>query len=118
LPDERVSQKAQPLAKLPASEYIRGSLYGLAYVSIWAVVSTCLYGRAVSILGASNGSAFAALAPAMTALVAIPLLGEWPATSDWIAMVLISGGVYIASGAPLPARWAGHEPSVSVHGEP
>jgi drug/metabolite transporter (DMT)-like permease len=35
LPDERVSQKAQPLAKLPASEYIRGSLYGLAYVSIW-----------------------------------------------------------------------------------
>jgi hypothetical protein len=33
-------------------------------------------------------------------------------------MVLISGGVYIASGAPLPARWAGHGPSVSVHGEP
>jgi drug/metabolite transporter (DMT)-like permease len=30
-----VSQKAQPLAKLPTSEYIRGSLYGLAYVSIW-----------------------------------------------------------------------------------
>jgi drug/metabolite transporter (DMT)-like permease len=35
-----------------------------------AVVLTCLYGRAVSILGASNP--FAALAPAMTALVAIP----------------------------------------------
>ena len=83
-----------------------------------AVISTCLYGRAVSILGASNGSAFAALAPAITALLAIPLLGEWPATSDWIAMLLISGGVYIASGAPLPARWAGHGPSVSVHGEP
>jgi drug/metabolite transporter (DMT)-like permease len=83
-----------------------------------AVVSTCLYGRAVSILGASNGSAFAALAPAMTALAAIPLLREWPATGDWIAIFLISGGVFIASGAPLPARWAGHEPSVSVHGEP
>ena len=83
------------------------ALQGFVQGLLTAVISTCLYGRAVSLLGASNGSAFAALAPAMTALVAIPLLGEWPATSDWIAMVLISGGVYIASGGPLPARWAG-----------
>jgi drug/metabolite transporter (DMT)-like permease len=69
-----------------------------------AVISFLCIGRAVSILGASNGSAFAALAPAITAILAIPILGEWPATSDWIAMLLISGGVYIASGAPLPAR--------------
>ena len=67
------------------------------------VISLLLYGRAVSLLGASNGSAFAALAPAIIAILAIPILGEWPATSDWIAMLLISGGVYIASGAPLPA---------------
>lgn len=71
-----------------------------------AVISFFCIGRAVSILGASNGSAFAALAPAITALLAIPILGEWPATSDWIAMLLISGGVYIASGAPLPGRRA------------
>ena len=70
-----------------------------------AVISFLCIGRAVSILGASNGSAFAALAPAITAVLAIPILGEWPATSDWIAMVLISVGVYIASGAPLPTRW-------------
>jgi drug/metabolite transporter (DMT)-like permease len=69
-----------------------------------AVVSLVLYGRAISLLGASNGSAFAALAPAITALFAIPILGEWPAMSDWIAMLLISGGVYIASGGVLPAR--------------
>jgi drug/metabolite transporter (DMT)-like permease len=73
-----------------------------------AVISFVCIGRAVSILGASNGSAFAALAPAITAIVAIPLLGEWPATSDWIAMLLISGGVYIASGAPLPGRRIRH----------
>ena len=73
-----------------------------------AVISLVLYGRAISILGASNGSAFAALAPAITAILAIPVLGEWPAPSDWIAMLLISGGVYIASGAPLPVRWVGH----------
>ena len=69
-----------------------------------AVISFLCIGRAVSILGASNGSAFAALAPAITAILAIPILGEWPATRDWIAMLLISGGVYIASGGPLPAR--------------
>jgi drug/metabolite transporter (DMT)-like permease len=73
-----------------------------------AVISFFCIGRAVSILGASNGSAFAALAPAITAILAIPTLGEWPAMSDWIAMLMISGGVYIASGGPLPARRVGH----------
>ena len=70
------------------------------------IISYWLYGRAVSILGASSGSAFAALSPAMTALVSIPLLGEWPATSDCIAILLISGGVYVASGGLASARRA------------
>jgi drug/metabolite transporter (DMT)-like permease len=78
-----------------------------------AVISFLCIGRAVSLLGASNGSAFAALAPAITAILAIPVLGEWPATSDWIAMILISGGVYIASGGVLSFRWVGHGPSGS-----
>jgi drug/metabolite transporter (DMT)-like permease len=76
-----------------------------------AVISFVCIGRAVSILGASNGSAFAALAPAITAILAIPILGEWPATSDWVAMLLISAGVYIASGAPLPGRRVGLAPN-------
>ena len=50
------------------------------------VISFVCIGRAVSMLGASNGSAFAALSPVITSLLAIPVLGEWPATSDWIAM--------------------------------
>jgi drug/metabolite transporter (DMT)-like permease len=69
-----------------------------------AVISLLLYGWAVSILGASSGAAFAALCPAMTALFAIPVLGEWPTTADWIAIVLISAGVYFVSGGPLPLR--------------
>jgi drug/metabolite transporter (DMT)-like permease len=68
------------------------------------VISQWFFGRAVGILGASKGSAFSALCPAMTALAAIPLLGEWPAALDWIAILLISGGVYVASGGPLPVR--------------
>lgn len=69
-----------------------------------AIISLLLYGRAVSILGASSGAAFAALCPAMTALLAIPILDEWPTFVDWIAIILISAGVYIVSGGPIPGR--------------
>jgi drug/metabolite transporter (DMT)-like permease len=70
-----------------------------------AIISLVLYGRAVSILGASSGAAFAALCPAMTAVLAIPILGEWPRAIDWTAIVFISAGVYIVSGGPLPQRF-------------
>ncbi|HWB49633.1 MAG TPA: DUF2478 domain-containing protein [Stellaceae bacterium] len=93
-------------------------LQGFVHGILCAVISLVLWGRAISLLGASSGSAFAALAPAVTAILAIPLLGEWPATNDWIAMLLISGGVYIASGGVLPVRRIGHGSSVSVRGEP
>jgi drug/metabolite transporter (DMT)-like permease len=71
-----------------------------------AIASLVFYGRAVSILGASSGAAFAALSPAMTAVMAIPILGEWPTATDWIAIATISVGVYVVSGGPLPRRWA------------
>jgi drug/metabolite transporter (DMT)-like permease len=71
-----------------------------------AIASLVFYGRAVSILGASSGAAFAALSPAMTAVMAIPILGEWPTATDWIAIATISVGVYVVSGRPLPRRWA------------
>lgn len=71
-----------------------------------AIISLVLYGRAVSILGASSGAAFAALCPAMTALMAVPILGEWPTPMDWMAILSISAGVYVVSGGPLPGRRA------------
>ena len=61
------------------------------------IISLILYARAVAILGASGGSAFGALVPALSALFAIPLLGEWPTIPGWIAIALISVGVYLAS---------------------
>jgi drug/metabolite transporter (DMT)-like permease len=67
------------------------------------IISLVLYGRAVVILGASGGSAFGALVPALSALFAIPLLAEWPNRTGWLGIVLISAGVYLASGGPLPA---------------
>jgi len=67
-----------------------------------SIIALVLYGRAVVILGASGGSAFGALVPALSALLAVPLVGEWPSKTDCFGIVLISAGVYLASGGPLP----------------
>ena len=71
-----------------------------------AIVSLVCFGRADANLGASSGSVFAALCPAITTLATIPILGEWPTVVDWGAMLMISAGVCVASGAPLPRRRA------------
>jgi drug/metabolite transporter (DMT)-like permease len=67
-----------------------------------AIVALLLYGRMVSLLGATSGAAFVALTPAMTALMGIPILREWPSAIDWVAITMISVGVYAVSGGPLP----------------
>jgi drug/metabolite transporter (DMT)-like permease len=66
-----------------------------------AIVALLLYGRMVGFLGATGGAAFVALTPAMTALMGIPILGEWPSAIDWVAIAMISVGVYAVSGGPL-----------------
>ena len=62
--------------------------------------------KLTQLIKAKNGATLVVLGSAfiLSLLLAIPILGERPATIDWVAMLLISGGVYIASGAPLPAR--------------
>jgi drug/metabolite transporter (DMT)-like permease len=73
-----------------------------------AIVALLLYGRMVSLLGATRGAAFVALTPVVTGLMAIPVLGELPVAIDWIAIAVISVGVYVVSGGPLP-HWTGKE---------
>ena len=80
------------------------ALQALVQGVLTAVISYVVYGAAVSLLGASSGAAFAASCPAMTALMAIPILGEWPSANDWTAIALVSIGVYVVSGGPLPKR--------------
>jgi drug/metabolite transporter (DMT)-like permease len=94
---------------LPGTAVAHASWFDIALQAVvqgvlTAVISLMLYGEAVNILGASSGAAFAALCQAMTAMIAIPILGEWPQYRDWAAIVLISVGVYIVSGGPLPRR--------------
>ena len=87
------------LLQLPVGELAWHAVFQGIVVTI---LSLLFYGRAVARLGAAKGAAFGALVPALSALLAIPLLGEWPQISGWIAIVLVSIGVYLASGGPLP----------------
>jgi len=87
------------LARLTLTEFAVQALFQGVLVTI---ISLLLYVRAVAILGASGGAAFGALVPALSALFAIPILGEWPTATGWVAIVLISTGVWLASRGPLP----------------
>jgi drug/metabolite transporter (DMT)-like permease len=86
------------LAQMPIADIAIQAMFQGVLVTI---VSLILYGRAIAILGASGGAAFGALVPALSALFAIPLLGEWPDGTGWAGIALISVGVYLASGGPL-----------------
>jgi drug/metabolite transporter (DMT)-like permease len=77
---------------------------GLYQGVLTGVVSLILFGRAVTLLGASAAGSFIALGPAIATLLAIPILGEWPTAEDWTGIAAISVGVYLASGGPLPRR--------------
>jgi drug/metabolite transporter (DMT)-like permease len=104
------------LARIPLADLAVQALFQGVVVTI---VSLVLYGRAVAILGASGGSALGALVPALSALIAIPLLGEWPNKAGWVGILLISAGVYLASGGPLPSwqhRGSGTNPKACDHG--
>lgn len=82
------------------------ALQGIVQGVLTATIALLLYGRVVAILGATGGAAFVALTPATTAVLAIPVLGEWPTAVDWVAIITISIGVYFVSGGPLPSRRA------------
>jgi drug/metabolite transporter (DMT)-like permease len=63
------------------------------------LLSMAAYSFAVRRLGPAPAAAFGALTPAVTALLAIPLLGEWPETVTWIGICAVSLGVALANGA-------------------
>lgn len=60
------------------------------------IVSIFAYTRAVSLLGATPTALLATIVPTLTALLAIPLLNEWP--SHWVifGIVLTTSGMIVA----------------------
>jgi drug/metabolite transporter (DMT)-like permease len=89
------------LSLLPTVDLAVQAIYQGVLVTI---VSLVCYGNAMDMLGTSGGAAFGALVPVLSALLAIPLLGEWPNPIDWPGMLLVCVGVYLASGGPVPSR--------------
>ena len=87
-----------PLADLMVQAIFQGVLV--------TIVSLVLYGQAIAQIGASGGAAFGALVPVLSALIAIPILGEWPSGSDWVGIGVIAVGVYLASGGANSLRRA------------
>lgn len=62
------------------------------------IVALLAYNRSISVLGAARASAFTALLPLTTLLLAIPMLGEWPSMGDTAGAVLAAVGVLLATG--------------------
>jgi drug/metabolite transporter (DMT)-like permease len=68
------------------------------------LVALALFGLAVNRLGASRGSAFTSLAPAIATLLAIPILGETQNVASILGIAGVTVGVALASGAFERAR--------------
>lgn len=73
-------------------------LLQLAQGILSGVISLFTYSIAVEKLGPTRAAAFGALAPAIAALAAIPLLGEWPDSAAWAGIPAIVFGVMLANG--------------------
>jgi drug/metabolite transporter (DMT)-like permease len=61
------------------------------------IVGLWLWGRAAHVLGAAVVGRFPPLIPVTGTALAIPILGEWPGSMQWIGIALIVGGLFVAS---------------------
>lgn len=68
------------------------------------VVALVAFGIAIERLGSSRAAAFTGLVPALAAVIAVPVLGEYPDTAAIIGVVATGVGVTLASGAITSGR--------------
>ena len=79
----------------PWSEIVlQGAYQGLGP----SVVAVLLFATAIRSVGPSTTAAMMAMVPGMTALFAIPLLGEWPSLTAWGGLALTTAGIVLAAG--------------------
>jgi drug/metabolite transporter (DMT)-like permease len=84
------------LPTMPLDSVLLHALYQGAFAGVLAMLT---WNRAVALLGPARASPFAALAPVLALLAAIPVLGEIPTVAEWMGTLLISCGVPLATGA-------------------
>ena len=53
---------------------------------------------AIPSIGPAPTAAMMAMVPGMAALIAIPVLGEWPSAFAWTGLILATGGILLAAG--------------------
>lgn len=83
------------LASAPMREILlQASYQGL----IPSVIGISFLNIAVHHIGADKTSAFISAVPVLSALLAIPLLGEMPGYQAWVGMVLVTAGILLAIG--------------------
>lgn len=83
------------LMMLPADALLaQGIVQGL----IQGVVTLLAYTKAIAILGVSRAVLFPAIVPAISVLIGIPLVGEFPDASQIAGLVLVTFGIMAAVG--------------------
>lgn len=90
------------LAFLPKAEHtapwseiiLQGAYQGLGP----SVVAVLLFTTAVQVIGTSATAAMMAMVPGMVALLAIPVLNEWPSLFAWSGLFITTAGILLAAG--------------------
>lgn len=79
----------------PWSEILLQGLYqGLGP----AVAGTLLFTMAIARIGPTSTAAAMALVPGVAALLAIPILSEWPSLLAWAGLALVTAGIVLTAG--------------------
>ena len=79
----------------PWSEIIlQGAYQGLGP----SILGVLFFTTAIRTIGTSPTAAMMAMVPGMAALMAIPVLGEWPSVFAWAGLVVATGGILLAAG--------------------
>ncbi len=71
---------------------------GIAQGLIQGVLTLLAYSKAVSILGVSRAVLFPAIVPAISILIGIPVVGEWPDGIQITGLCLVTVGLFAAVG--------------------
>jgi drug/metabolite transporter (DMT)-like permease len=100
------------LTTLPADALLA---QGIAQGLIQGVVTLLAYSKAIAILGVSRAVLFPAVVPAISILIGIPLVSEWPDQMQITGLALVTIGLLAAVGLvariaaflrPAPAAFA------------
>lgn len=95
---------ATPPVTLAVNVLVQGLLAG--------AIAVLSYSLCISHLGAARAALFPAMVPVLTLVIGIPLTGEWLIFSEWVAVVIIVGGLLASvriwdrlADVPAVRRW-------------